>query len=69
MPVIPVSLVLSNSKWMYTATTFPASLCVPIEDEIFYYSDMVVLNAVIAIGMCLFILMFWVVHKVSVANE
>lgn len=51
---------------MYATVSFPIALCIPINDTIFYYSAMLVLNVILALGTCLFIPMFWVVHKVSV---
>ena len=56
--------VLIHSK--YILGQFPPLLCVPKNGNLWYFSSVLVLNVLIAVGVCLFVPMFWIVHKVSI---
>ena len=64
LPSPAVIYVLTRSK--YILVQFPPLLCVPKGRDLWYYSTLLVLNVLTAVGACMFVPMFWVVHKVSI---
>lgn len=61
-PLPAVIYTLVKSK--YIIAQFPPLLCLPSDSNIWYYSTILVLNVLVGIGVCMFVPMFWVIHKV-----
>ena len=66
IPLPGVLLALSVPDWGYVVNEFPPFLCSPQNQNLWYYSATLPLNILIAIGVSLFVLMFWKLHKVRV---
>ena len=60
-PVVGVLLAHSIPDWGYVDSDF---LCLPLNANLWYYSITLPLNILLAIGISLFILTFWKLHKV-----
>ena len=65
LPLPAVVVTLADRNFSYTINAFPPLLCVSRSADLTYYSAILVVNVLLAIGVSLFIPMFWVVHKVS----
>ena len=64
IPIPGVLLALSIPDWGYAVHGFPPFLCSPKNLNLWYYSGNLPLNILLAIGVTLFVLMFWKLHKV-----
>lgn len=63
LPMPAVIYTLVESK--YILAQFPPLLCLPQNSNIFYYSTILLNNILIGTGVCMFIPMGWIIHKVS----
>ena len=66
IPIPGVLLALSLPDWGYVVHQFPPFLCTPQNQMFWYYSAILPLNILIAIGVSLFVLMLWKLHKVRI---
>ena len=66
IPIPGVLLALLISDWGYIVNEFPPSLCTPKGLQLWYYSTHLPINVLLAIGVSLFVLMFWKLHKVII---
>ena len=58
------AVIYSQLKLKYVTVVFPPLLCLPSNSDLFYYSTVLVVNVLTALGISMFIPMFYVVHKV-----
>jgi len=61
--VIPPIGVAAASE--YNVPSFPANYCVP-EPRVAYYTELLPINIVLAVGVCLIVTIFWMLQQVSV---
>ena len=66
IPLPGVLLALSVPDWGYVVNEFPPFLCSPQNLNLWYYSANFPVNILIAIGVSLFVVMFWKLHKVRI---
>ena len=50
----------------YTITRFPPILCGTRNSDAGYYSVFLIMNILLAVGISMLIIMFWIVHKVCI---
>ena len=66
LPLPPVIVVLAKSDCQYTVADFPPYFCLSKSlNAVVLYSMVLVINLLLAAGVCLFIPIFYVIHKVS----
>lgn len=61
--VIPPIGVAAASE--YNVPSFPANYCVP-EPRVAYYTELLPINIVLAIGVCFIVTIFWMLHQVRI---
>ena len=66
IPIPGVLLALLVPDWGYVVYEFPPFLCSSQNQNLLYYSSNLPINILIAIGVSLFVLMFWKLHKVRI---
>ena len=64
IPIPGVLLALLVPGWGYVVHEFPPFSCSTQNLNLWYYSANLPLNILVAIGVSLFVLMFWKLHKV-----
>ena len=64
--VIPPIGVAAASE--YNVSSFPANYCVP-EPRVAYYTELLPINIVLAIGVCFIVTIFWMLHQVGINNS
>ena len=66
VPIPGVLLALSVPHWGYVVYEFPPFLCIPQNQKFWYYSAKLPINILLPIGVSLFVIMFWKLHKVRI---
>ena len=61
--IIPPIAVASASE--YNVPSFPANYCIP-EPRVAYYTELLPINIVLAVGVCFIVTIFWMLHQVSI---
>ena len=70
LPLPPVIVVLSNSNYQYTIPDFPPYFCLSASlNGVVFYSMVLIINLLLAAGVCLFIPIFYIIHKVSDVSQ
>lgn len=64
--IIPPIGVAAASE--YNVPSFPANYCVP-EPRVAYYTELLPINIVLAVGVCFIVTIFWMLHQVSINNS
>ena len=66
LPLPAPILALIYDKYQYVVTSFPSVSCLPYNSDFMFYSMVLILDILLALALCLFILLFWAVHKVRI---
>ena len=66
IPIPGVMLALLVPDWSYVVNNFPQFLCSLQNQNLSYYSSNLLINILIGIGVLLFVLKFWKLHKVII---
>ena len=67
MPLPPVIVSLIVETYKYNLSRFPPTLCKSSSDMWFYTA--VIIDVILAIGVCLLIVVFWTIHRVSLQSK
>ena len=68
LPLPAPVLALMDDNYQYTISTFPVYICMSQDPDFVFYSMVLVIDILLGLGVCLFILMLWIVHKVHRIN-
>ena len=69
IPIPGLLLALLVPDWGYIVNQYPPFICSPQNPNFWYYTAMLPLNVLLAIGASLFVVMFWTIHKVREFNN
>ena len=64
--IIPPIGVVSASE--YNVPSFPANYCLPLP-RVAYYTELLPINIILAVGVCLIVTIFWMLHQVSIISK
>ena len=63
VPLPAVIISLSVEEYHYKQYRFPPFLCVS-KDRMWFYSNIAIIDVLVATGICLMIVVFWIIHTV-----
>ena len=65
LPLPAPILALVYEKYQYVVINFDLYSCFPYNSNFVFYSVVLILDILLALGLCLFILLYWTIHKVG----
>ena len=69
IPIPGLLLAFLVPDWGYIVNQYPPFVCSSQNSNFWYYTAMLPLNILLAIGASLFVFMFWAIHKVREFNN
>lgn len=67
-PLPAIICAIAKQDFWYIIAHYPPILCAPRSKKFFFYSTMLPIDILIAVGLSLLILIVWLLHKVWIIN-